>query len=150
MLPMLRRNVFWPTIGDDPFASLKREMESLFDRFVGGDGGFATQPWATVPFTIWEDEDHFFVEADLPGVAESDVEVTVHNGMLYVRGERRVPEGRTFLYNGRNFGRFERVISLPEAVATDAVKATLSNGILTVELTKSPEAKPHKIAIQKG
>ncbi len=54
MLPV-RRSPFWPTTIDDPFASLRREMDSLFDRLAGGDGGFLSQPWATIPFTLWED-----------------------------------------------------------------------------------------------
>jgi len=81
---------------------------------------------------------------------DSDVDVTVHNGMLFIRGERRPAEGRRYLYNGRSFGRFERVITLPEAVKTDDVLATLKDGILSITLPKSPEAKPKKITLQAG
>ena len=76
--------------------------------------------------------------------------MTVHNGMLFIRGERRPEEGRRYLYNGRSFGRFERVITLPEAVKTDDVQATLKDGILSITLPKSPEAKPKKITLQAG
>jgi len=76
------------------------------------------------------------------------VEVTVHNEMLYIRGERKREEGRQYLYNGRTDGRFERAITLPEPVKTDDVRATLTDGVLQVALPKSPEAKPKRIAIQ--
>lgn len=52
------------------------------------------------------------------------------------------------MYNTRNFGRFERVVSLPASVSTDDVKAKLTNGVLRVELLKSPESKPKKISVQ--
>jgi HSP20 family protein len=148
MLPVIRRNT-WPAF-EEPFAQLRREMDSLFDRAFGGDGGALTQAWSSVPCTIWEDEDQFTIELDLPGVAESDVNVTVHNGMLYVQGERKAEEGRNYLYNTRRFGRFEHVVTLPASAISDDVKAKLANGVLRIELNKSPEAKPKKIAVQSG
>jgi HSP20 family molecular chaperone IbpA len=63
---------------------------------------------------------------------------------------RRPTEGRTYLYNGRAYGRFERIISLPEAVVTEHVQTRLADGLLLIELTKSPEAKPKKIAVRTG
>ncbi len=86
----------------------------------------------------------------MPGVSENDVEVTFHNGLLYIRGERRPPEGRTYLYNGQSFGSFERVVRLPDDVKADEVGATLTNGLLYVALPKSPEARPKKIALKAG
>jgi HSP20 family protein len=68
--------------------------------------------------------------------------------MLFIRGERKAAEGRTYQYNGRAWGHFERVIALPEKVQTDAVEAELSNGVLRVVLPKSPEAKPRTITLK--
>ena len=68
-------------------------LESLFDRVFGDDGGFVNQAWPRLPVAMWEDEDHVYIEADLPGVAENDLDVTVHNGMLFIRGERKPQEG---------------------------------------------------------
>jgi HSP20 family protein len=148
MLPVLRRNWFGATM-DEPVARLRGEVDTLFDRFFGGDGGSLTQAWAGgVPVAMWEDEDRIYIEAELPGVADKDVEVTVHNGLLFLRAARRPAEGRTYLYNGRAYGRFERVISLPEAVDTEHVQARLADGLLLIELTKSPEARPKKITVQ--
>jgi len=101
-----------------------------------------------VPVSLWQDEDHVYVEADLPGVSEPDVQLTVHQGMLFIRGERKAAEGRTYQYDGRAWGRFERVIALPEKVQTDAVQAELSNGVLRVVLPKSPETKPKTISLK--
>ena len=146
MLPVLRDPSPLSTI--EPF----NRLESLLNQFFGTDGG-ATRPawtWTGIPVAMWEDDDRIYVEAELPGVTDKDVDLTVHNGMLFIRGERRPEEGRNYLYNGRAYGRFERVITLPEAVQTDDVQATLKDGILSLTLPKSPEAKPRKIALQAG
>jgi HSP20 family protein len=103
-----------------------------------------------MPLAMWQDDDHFYVEVELPGVSDGDMDITVHNGTLSIRGERKPEEGRRYLYNGRSYGRFERVITLPEAVNTDDVQATLKDGILSLTLPKSPEAKPRKITLQAG
>jgi len=147
MLPVLRNTSAWPLTPAYPV----NRMDSWFDHFFGQDGGSLGRAWTgMMPVSLWDDEDHFFIEAELPGVMDNDVDVTVHNGMLFIRGERRPAEGRRYLYNGRSFGRFERVITLPEAVKTDDVQATLKDGILSITLPKSPEAKPRKITLQAG
>jgi len=146
MLPVLRTNPAWnPT-----FTFPVNPLDTLFDRFLGEDGGSLNRAWAGMPVALWDDEDHFFIEAEMPGVRDEDVDVTVHNGMLFIRGERRPEEGRRYLYNSRSFGRFERFMNLPEAVNTDDVQATLKDGILSITLPKSPEAKPKKITLQAG
>jgi len=144
MLPVLRNNLAFAPAATGPF----NRLDSFFENFFGDDGGFMTQAWSKAPVAMWEDDDHIHVEAELPGVAEKDLDITVHNGMLFIRGERKPEEGRRYFYNGRSFGRFERVITLPEAVNTDEVQATLVDGVLRVDLPKSPEAKPRKIALK--
>ena len=76
------------------------------------------------------------------------VDVTFHGGRLFIRGERRPEAGREYLYDGRSYGRFERVIALPGGIDTDHVRAELKDGVLRLALPKSPEAKPKKIAVQ--
>jgi len=146
MLPVLRNTSAWTPA----FAYPMNRLDTWFDRFLGDDGGSLSREWTGMPVAMWQDEDHFFLEAELPGVRDEDVDVTVHNGMLFIRGERKPAEGRRYLYNGRSYGRFERVITLPEAVKTDDVQATLKDGILSITLPKSPEAKPKKITLQAG
>ena len=147
MLPVLRNTMTRTT----PWMTPVNRLERLFDRFFEDsffNYGF-TPEWGTgVPVSLWQDEDHVYIEAELPGLTDQDVDVTVHNGMLFIRDERKPEEGRQYLYNGRTWGRFERVITLPEAVDADNVQAELTNGILRVALPKSPEAKPKKITLK--
>jgi len=128
-------------------ASPFNRLDSMFDRLFDGDG-LLGRAWQGVPVALWEDEDHVSVEAELPGLTDKDVEITVHNGLLFIRGERRPEEGRNYLYKGRFYGRFERVITLPEAVNNDDVQARLTDGVLCLTLPKSPEAKPKKITLR--
>jgi HSP20 family protein len=88
------------------------------------------------------------VEAELPGVADKDVEITVQNGILTVRANRRAKEGQTYLYNGRAFGQVEKSVVLPEAIDSEKVEATLQGGVLVVTLPKHAEARPRKITLK--
>lgn len=144
MFPVVRNN-----LNSTPFlATPINRLDSLFDRVFGDDGGFTNQAWPQQAMAMWEDDNHVYIEAELPGVTENDLELTVHNGMLYIRGERKPREGRRYLYNGQWYGRFERAVNLPEAVDTDDVQATLTNGLLSIALPKTPEAKPKKITLK--
>ena len=147
MLPTTRNN---SNSAFAPFAANPtNRLDSLFDQFFGPDGGQARRAWTgSAPVAMWQDEDTIFVEAEAPGVADDAIEVTVHDGMLYIRGERKPEEGRQWLYNGRTYGRFEQTIALPQAVSVDNVRATLTNGVLHIALPKSPEAKPKKIVVK--
>jgi len=121
---------------------------SLIDRVFGEDGPFPGRAWSGVPVAMWEDENHFFIEAELPGMADKDVDLTVYNGMLTIRGERRLEEGRRYLFNGRPYGWFEQVIALPEDANTDEVQAAMKDGVLRIDLPKRPEARPRKIELK--
>jgi HSP20 family protein len=144
MLPILHNNGVPGPVATGPI----NRSDLLFERFFGDDGGFMGRAWSGTPLAMWEDDDHICVEAELPGVTDKDLDITVHNGMLFIRGERRPEEGRRYLYNGRPYGRFERVVTLPEAVKTDEVQAALKDGVLCINLPKSPEARPKKIALK--
>jgi len=144
MFPVLRNNSAMAPVVTSP----GHRLDSLFDRVFGNDGDFLAQAWSGTPVAMWEDDDHIGIEAELPGVAEDELDITVHNGMLFIRGERKPEEGRRYLYNGRSYGRFERVITLPQAVNTDEVQAALRDGVLCINLPKSPEARPRKIALK--
>jgi HSP20 family protein len=81
-------------------------------------------------------------------MTENDLDLTVQNGMLFVRGERKPAEGRSYLYDNRFYGRIERVVTLPEAIDTDNMDAKLVAGVLSVTFPKSPRAKAKKITIK--
>jgi HSP20 family protein len=123
-------------------------LGSTFDRVFGDDGVLMGQAWSGAPVAMWEDDDHIGIEAEMPGVADEDLDLTVHKGMLFIRGEIKPAQGRRYLYNGRTYGRFERAIPLPEAIIAEDVRATLKDGILLLDLPKSPAAKPRKIEIK--
>ena len=146
MFPVIRDSSGLAPLAAGPI----NRLDSLFDRVFGDDGAILGQAWSGMPLAMWQDDDHFYVEVELPGVSEQDLDITVHNGTLFIRGGRKPEEGRRYLYNGRSYGRFERVITMPEAVNTDDVQATLKDGILSLTLPKSPEAKPRKITLQAG
>jgi HSP20 family protein len=143
MLPALWNDSALAPIPHGPI----NRIDSIFDRVFGEDGLLGTA-WRGVPVGMWQDDDHIYVEAELPGMTDQDVDITVHNGMLFIRGERKPSEGRSYLYNGRCYGRFERVVTLPEAVDCESVQAELKDGVLSLTLPKSPEAKPKKITLK--
>ncbi len=145
MVPAIRNNVTMTQC-----ASPMNRLEGLFDRLFD-DAAFGLAPraaGASAPISLWHDEDRIYVEADLPGMAEEDVEVTVHKGVLYIRGERKPEADRKYLYDGRNWGRFERAIRLPDEIDAAHVEAELSRGVLRLTLPRSAEAKPRKIALK--
>ena len=86
-------------------------------------------------FEVLEKKEGFVLSADLPGVKEEDLEITVQKNLLTVAGKR---EGR---------GAFERKFTLPGSVDAEAVHAELKNGVLTLTVPKKPEVQPRKIAI---
>jgi HSP20 family protein len=126
-------------------------ISSLFERFLGDDGLFGSMTrapgWTTLPLSMWEDEGHVYVEADLPGLTEKDIELSVQGQELVVSGERKY-ERKASLYEGRCYGRFEQRVTLPVDVEADKVEARLANGVLQICLPKSPEHKPRKIEIK--
>lgn len=145
MLPVLRNG----SSLTPPIVGAINRLESNFDRILGDDGR-AGRAWTGVPVAVWDDADHIYVEAELPGMTDRDVEITVHDGMLCIRPERNPDEGRHCLYDGRCYGRFERMVRLPEPVNADDAQANLEDGVLSVTLPKSPEAKPKRIALTRG
>jgi HSP20 family protein len=151
MLPALTTPRFsWPAFGSASL--LRREVDDLFGRLFGDswgdrDGGMI-RGWQ-VPLSIWDDEQSIYIDAELPGVSQDDVEVIVQDGSLRLRGERKLPnEDRAYWYNERTFGQFERVISLSEMVDPDNIEATMHGGVLSIKLMKRPEARRKKVLIK--
>lgn len=151
MLPALKTPRFsWPAMS--AVSLLQNEVDDLFNRFFGDSSGprqgAVASGWQ-IPLSISDDGQNIFVEAELPGMSQEDLEVVVRNGNLIIRGERKLSdEQRNYWYSQRMFGRFERSISLAEMVDPDDIDATLSDGVLSIKLTKRPEARPKRIAIK--
>ncbi len=138
-----------------PVLNLHREMNRLFDdvfrgfddsRFWGGRGA-----WPSVD--VEETEREYRVTAELPGLEEGDVEVLLHDGLLTLRGEKKLEtESRNRSYSERFYGRFERQIALDRDVDDSAVKATFKKGVLTVTVPKDSRVveRAKRIPINEG
>jgi len=133
------------TIGDP--VALRREMDRWFDGYWGGSSQ-SLQPWAPA-VSVQEMPDSLAVTAELPGVNPADVEVTVENGVLTISGEKNPAEATGNIHlDERRYGRFERSFTLLQSVVADDIRAEFANGILTVSLPKTAEAKPRRIQIE--
>jgi len=99
---------------------------------------------------VFETKDAFVVKADVPGMTESDVSVSVEDDILLVRGERKCPppEGYKIHLRERFAVAFTRKLPLPTRVDVNAVSAVLKDGVLTITLPKSPEALPRQITVK--
>jgi len=114
---------------------------------------FNRQVTAFVPsFEVKETKDAFVLQADLPGVAEADLEITVANNILSITGRRQAEErneGETYSLYERQFGSFSRTFALPQIADGEKMDAKLTNGVLTLTIAKKAEAQPRKIALKK-
>lgn len=134
-----------------------REMEDLFDRYVKTTGiarAGSFEPMATGDWSprvdISETEGEFVVKAELPEVKKEDLHVTVENGVMSLRGERKQEKeetGKKFHRVERYYGSFCRSFTLPENVNQGGAKASFKDGVLTVQLPKSAETKPKSVEV---
>jgi HSP20 family protein len=131
------------------FSTVRHPVNRMIDQFFGDE--FFAPPslgaWKGMPLSAWQDENNVYVEVDAPGLTENDLDVSVHEGMLTIRGERKC-ERQGEGYDSRTYGRFEQRVSLPTPVDADRVEAKLVHGVLSLAFPKSEAAKPRKIAIQ--
>jgi len=104
-----------------------------------------------LPLDLYQTPDEVVVKATLPGVQPEDVEVSVVGNVLTIRGEakaERQAEGATYYLRERRFGTFSRSVVLPAEVDVDRAEAVFENGVLTLTLPKSEQAKPKTITIK--
>ncbi len=144
----LTRVSTWPTLGR--LTDLREEIDRLFEAPL--TRGSELLGWAPA-FDVYEEKDNFVVKAELPGLKKEDISVSLHEGNLIISGERKSEtkgEGTEVHRAERYFGKFQRVVALPAQVAVSNVKAEYKDGILTVTLPKSEEAKPRQIEVNVG
>ena len=135
----------------DPFEAAQRQVEGVLGRLFTGNqenGGARLAPYGV---DIREDQDHFYVEAELPGFKKDEVDVTLEDQTLTISAERRSEKTEEkkgeLLLNERRYARFLRSFTLPPTVNDQTVNAKLSDGVLTITLNKREETKPRKIAV---
>ncbi|MFP3869055.1 MAG: Hsp20/alpha crystallin family protein [Desulfobacteraceae bacterium] len=146
----------WLTFGPryEPFRELeqfRRQMDRLWEDTFGREPVLRWRAGVYPLLNISEDKDHLYVRAELPGVNPEDIEITLENNNLILRGERKVPEeqkGVDYHRREREVGSFRRVIRLPAPVDATKVEAACRDGVLTITLNKPEETKPKKITVK--
>ncbi len=135
----------WPGLGR--LSDLREEIDRLFESPLGEltRTSQLLSGW-TPALDVYEEKEQFIVKAELPGMKKEDIEVSFHDGGLSISGERKSEtkhEDAEVYRAERFFGRFQRTVALPTPVAVDKAKASYKDGVLTVTLPKTEEAK-HK------
>jgi HSP20 family protein len=146
----------------DPFSAMRAEMDRVFESFLGR--GFGRMP-ALLPsleegpvvpdIDIRETDSEFVVEAELPGIDEKDVSVTLSGGVLTIKGEKkseREEKKQDYHLMERSYGSFQRSFEMDETIDADKVTAVFDKGVLRITLPKRPEVTPSekRIPIGKG
>lgn len=129
---------------------LNRAFTDAYGRVTNDEGLMTTGTWAP-PVDIYENGDHEMVlKADLPDMTREDIDITVDNGTLTIKGEKKLSsevKEEQFHRIERRYGTFSRTFSLPQTVDTSKVGADYRNGVLTVRLPLREEAKPRQIKV---
>jgi HSP20 family protein len=133
-----------------PFTSLQREIDRVFSDFSrqfpeSGSGMLAPR------LDIAEGDREITVSAELPGVEQKDVEVTVRDDILTIRGEKKAEKEtkeKNYHLVERSYGSFQRALRLPPGIDGEKVRASIDKGVLTVTLPKAPAAQPKKIEVK--
>ena len=132
--------------------NLHNQMEKVFsDLFASHDGETDMEETSWIPTVdISETENGFEIRAELPGVSEKDVNVSVTDNLLTIKGEKHQEEetdGKDYHRVERRYGSFQRSFTLPRHIETDAIKAEFKDGVLTLGIPKPETAKPTEIPI---
>lgn len=130
---------------------LRTEMDDLLSDFLGGGHGGSTQGRYTPATDLYETADAYVVEMEVPGFDRDDVEVSLEEGALTIRGRRdESTDGQEYRRRERPAGRFERHFRLPRGVETDGAEARLEKGLLHVRMPKAEKTRSRRIEVQAG
>jgi HSP20 family protein len=140
----------------DPFRdlmSIQNELNRLFGRtYGGGEGGSGASGSWVPPLDVFESNDKYVVAVELPGIDPSDVEVSVEDSTLTIKGQRdffyKDATDEAFRRIERRYGQFTRTLTLPTTADVEKVDASFDKGVLTIEVPKREEAKPRKITVK--
>ena len=148
------KEVFMAIVNWDPFrdvVSMQERINKIFDETAKSQNRSQYGDWYP-PVDIYEWENGIVILVEIPGVTEDCVDIMVEDGVLTVKGEKKLPydkNGDTFFRLERNFGKFSRSFSLPNSVDINNIKASLREGVLKVEISKKDEVKPKVIKVIK-
>jgi HSP20 family protein len=132
--------------------SIQDEMNKLFDDFFGRP--LVRTEWTEGVWTpsvdVSEDKDNVIIKAEMPGMKKDDVKISVQDGVITLRGEKKQEteeKDKNYHRIERSYGSFCRSFQLPTTVKTDKIKASYKEGVLSVTLPKTEEVKPKEIPI---
>ena len=139
----------------DPFRDMEHAL-GRFNRFLGqpkqtGDRENVTAAEWAPAVDISESEKEFLIKAEVPGIPKESINVSIHEGILTIKGERmheKEAKGEKFHRVERSYGRFVRSFTLPDYVEETAVLAEYQNGVLNLHLPKTEKAKPKAIEVK--
>jgi len=134
-----------------PLESIREEMQDLISRTFGEEGELWSVERISPSLDLAETDNLLEVRLDIPGMEAKDIDIEVNANVLTVSGERkeeREEKGKTYHRVERRVGAFSRSVTLPCPVNEDAVDAQYKNGILTIKLPKTEEAKARKITVK--
>lgn len=140
------------TYNDTPSSAVASEIDKLFVNGILKNpvirNGNATRQ-SYPPMDVREDENSFVLSADMPGLERDEVEVLFVKGHVVISGERKQQSTDSqFLKTEILYGKFYRRVQLPSSIDPESIEATLRNGVLTVVVSKSAEAKPKRITVK--
>jgi HSP20 family protein len=134
----------------DPFAQMRREMDRVFDSFLGREpvgwpslSRMTTSEAVTPDVDVHETDKDIVFEVELPGMNEKDINVTVRNGVLSLTGEKKSERDEkkdTYHLVERSYGAFQRSFRLPDAIEEDQIRADFDKGVLRIVVPKHAEA----------
>ena len=138
---------------DNPFMSLQREIDRLFDDFTRGFPAFSSGGAAEMlpSVDVTENDKQIEITAELPGLEDKDVQVNFADNVLTIRGEKKAEKeekDKTYRLVERSYGSFVRSLELPAGVNADAIKASIDKGVLKVTVPKPVPAQVKKIDVK--
>jgi HSP20 family protein len=133
--------------------SLRDDMNRLIEQTFNGGSLLDWQPSANwgLPLDVSENDDAFIVTASVPGMNPDDLDITISDNVLTIKGEYKADEtikDEQYHIRERRYGSFGRSITLPVTVNADDVSANYEDGILTLTVPKAEEVKPRRIAVK--
>lgn len=139
----------------NPFGMLQREVDRLFDEFSRGPAGLgrSTIFGLTPTMDVKETEKEIEISAELPGLERNNVDISVDDGELVIRGEKKAEsekEDKNYFLAERSYGAFYRSVPLPRGVDPSAIQATMSKGVLKVTIPKPAKSDAKKIEVKEA
>jgi len=135
-----------------PFTQLRRVVDSLFDERFFAPYRLFSFGWSEItPIDVYQTENEVVVKATVPGVKPEEVDVSIADNILTIKGETKAEEKierKDYLYQEHRYGTFRHSVALPSGLKTDKAEASFENGVLTLTISKTEKVKPKQIKVK--